>query len=70
MAIKTFTRKWGNSIGVVLPKEFVEKQKIKENQEIIINVIQEADLSNIVGMIKKRKMSGQKMKDLARKEWG
>jgi len=70
MAIKTFTRKWGNSIGVILPKEFVEKQKIKENQEIIINVIQEADLSNIFGMIKKRKMSGQKMKDLARKEWG
>ena len=69
MAIKTFTRKWGNSIGVVLPKEFVEKQKIKENQEIIINVIQEADLSNIFGIIKKRKMSGQKMKDLARKEW-
>lgn len=69
MAVKTLTRKWGNSIGVILPKEFVEKQNIKENQEIILNIVKEVDLSDIFGMIKKRKMSGQKMKDLSREEW-
>ncbi|MBI4116375.1 AbrB/MazE/SpoVT family DNA-binding domain-containing protein [Candidatus Pacearchaeota archaeon] len=69
MPIEVQTRKWGNSIGIIIPKEVVEKEKIKENQRIIVNIVKEADLSDIFGMIKKRKMSAQKMKDLSRKEW-
>jgi antitoxin component of MazEF toxin-antitoxin module len=32
------TRKWGNSIGVVLPKEEIDRLKIKENEEIILEI--------------------------------
>ncbi len=71
MATEVMTKKWGNSIGVVLPRELIEKQHIKENQKIIINVIREADLSDIFGSVKgKLKMSGQKLKDLAKEGWG
>ena len=70
MATEVITKKWGNSIGVVLPKELVEKQHIKENQKIIINIFREADLSDIFGSVKgKLKMGGQKLKDLARGGW-
>lgn len=70
MATEVMTKKWGNSIGVVLPRELVEKQHIKKNQKIIINVIKEADLSDIFGSVKgKLKMSGQKLKDLAKEGW-
>lgn len=70
MATEVITKKWGNSIGVVLPKELVEKQHIKENQKIIINIFKEADLSDIFGSVKgKLKMGGQKLKDLARDGW-
>ncbi len=62
-------KKWGNSIGIVLPKEFVEKENIEENKEILIRVIKKADLSDIFGLVKNRKLSGQKMKNLSREEW-
>ncbi len=36
MEIETFTRKWGNSIAVIIPSNIVEQQKLKENEEIIV----------------------------------
>ena len=63
------TRKWGNSIGIILPKDLVEKQNLKENEMIVVNVVKKIDFSDVFGMIKKRKMSGQKMKDLSREDW-
>ena len=69
MATEVTIKKWGNSMGVLLPKELVEKERLKENQKININIVKEVNLSDIFGMIKNRKMSGQKMKDLARQGW-
>jgi len=69
MAIEVTVKKWGNSFGIVLPKEVVERENLRENRRIIINIIKQADLSDIFGLVKARKMSGQKMKDLSRKEW-
>ncbi len=36
MEIETLTRKWGNSIAVIIPSRIVEQEKLKENQEIIV----------------------------------
>lgn len=71
MGIKTTTRRWGNSIGIRLPKDFVKKKNLKENMEVRVEVITEKDineLDEIFGSLK-RKASGQKIKDLARKGW-
>ena len=38
MEIKAKTRKWGNSIGVILPKELVRVEKIKANEEITLHI--------------------------------
>ena len=38
MEIKVIPKKWGSSLGIVLPKEVVDAKKIKENKEIIIEV--------------------------------
>ena len=38
MEIKAKTKKWGNSIGVLIPKEVVEEEKIKPNQEITLMI--------------------------------
>ena len=70
MAIEVQTKKWGNSIGIIIPRNVVEKEKIKENQKIIVNIIKKADLSDIFGSLRgKLKMSAQEVKDLSRKEW-
>lgn len=68
MAIEVVLKRWGNSMGVVLPKEMVEKEELKENQRVLIEVIKEADLTDIFGTLK-RKMSGQEFKDMVRKGW-
>jgi hypothetical protein len=71
MEIKTTTRKWGNSIGIRLPKEFVKKKDLKENMEVRVEVITENDfnkLDEVFGSLK-RKASGQKIKDLGREGW-
>jgi len=69
MATEVLIRKWGNSIGVVLPKEFVKDNGLKENEKVLIDVVKEADLTKLFGSLK-RKMSGQAFKDMVRKGWG
>ncbi|MEK6917979.1 MAG: hypothetical protein AABW51_03455 [Nanoarchaeota archaeon] len=69
MATEVIVKKWGNSMGIILPKELVEKEQLRENKKIFIDIIKEADFSDIFGLVKNRKMSGQKMKDISRKEW-
>ncbi|MEK6908440.1 MAG: AbrB/MazE/SpoVT family DNA-binding domain-containing protein [Nanoarchaeota archaeon] len=36
--IKAITRKWGNSIAIVIPNEFANKENIKENIEVKITI--------------------------------
>ena len=69
MAVEVKVKKWGNSMGVILPKVLIEKEHLRENDTINIELVKEADLSNIFGSIKKRKMSGQKFKDMVREGW-
>lgn len=38
MAIEVKTRRWGNSIGVVIPNEAIERLNIKPEEEIIIEI--------------------------------
>lgn len=64
------TRKWGNSLGITLPKELVEQQHIKENEEIKILILKKSQTAErLFGMFKgKIKGSGQEIKDMIRKE--
>ena len=38
MEIKAKTKKWGNSIGVLIPKEVIRRENIKPEQEIILTI--------------------------------
>lgn len=69
MAIEVKVKRWGNSMGVILPRGFIEKEKLKENDKVVIEVVKEADLSNIFGSLKKKRISGQEFKDIVRKGW-
>lgn len=69
MAVEVKIKKWGNSMGVILPKGIIEEKGLEENDTIFVEIVREADLSDAFGMIKKRRMSGQKAKDLMRQGW-
>ena len=70
MAVKVKLRKWGNSMGALFPKSFIESEGLKENDEILLERIREADLSDVFGSLKGNKMTGQQFKDMVRKGGG
>ena len=39
MEIGAKTKKWGSSLGVIIPKEIVKKERLQEGQEIRIEII-------------------------------
>ena len=39
MAVEVQLKKWGNSVGVVLPREIVEQKKLKESDKIVIEIV-------------------------------
>ena len=68
--IKLKARKWGNSLGVVIPNEISKELNIKENEDIEIILLKNNNvLKETFGMLRgKIKESSQKMKDRLRKE--
>ncbi len=71
MEIKAITRKWGNSIAVVIPKDVADKQQIHENQEIVITIENEKPKAGeFFGLLKNGfKETAQEIKDEARRGW-
>jgi len=65
-----FVKKWGNSLGAVLPNSIVQKDNLKENDKIRIFVVKKSDvLKKTFGKLKgKIKQSSQEMKDEFRKK--
>ena len=61
-------KKWGSSMAVIIPREILRNQNIREGDDIAINVIKKGNLRDVFGKLK-TKMSGQEFKDLARIGW-
>lgn len=39
MEIETKTKKWGSSIGIIIPKKIVREERIQEGQDIRIDIL-------------------------------
>ena len=68
MVIEVKLKKFGNSIGILLPEKIVKEKRLKHNEKILIDIFKIANLSDIFGSLKLG-MSAQKMKDESRKIW-
>ncbi len=71
MEVKAITRKWGNSIAVVIPNEVVNKENLKENIEITISIERTRPKAGKLWGIGKGKFkkSAQEIKDEMRAGW-
>ena len=70
MEVKVKAKRWGSSIGVIIPKEIVEARRIKENDEVIIEVKNRPLAGEFFGRLKgKLKKSAQEIKDEMRRGW-
>jgi len=64
--VEVTARKWGNSVGISLPKEVAEKANIKPDKEIRLFIQEKkVDLSKVFGTLK-IKESTQKILDKIR----
>ncbi len=63
-------KKWGNSFGVILPKEVMDNAGLHENSQVHLIVLPKKNvLKKTFGSLsKKLKITGQEAKDLARAE--
>lgn len=56
--IATKTRKWGNSLGIIIPKEEVKNMSLKENQTVIVEITKkENPLKELFGSGKHNKIT-------------
>ncbi len=63
------TKKWGSSIGIIIPKDIVDKERIKLGDKIIVEIKKRPIAKEFFGMLSEWKEDPQKLKDEARKGW-
>lgn len=64
------TRRWGNSLGMIIPREIVDQEKIKENEQIRVLILkQNKPVKQSFGLLKKKTTkTTQEWKDELKKE--
>ncbi len=67
--VKGRIREWGNSLGIVIPKEKIKETGLVKDQEVTIDVQAENPIKTLFGSLKGWKIDAQKAKDELRKEW-
>ena len=67
MAIRTIVRRWGNSLGLVIPREEASKEGIVENDEVEVVIRKAVDIRQLFGKFKFKDL--QRLKDELREGW-
>ena len=62
-------KKWGSSLGVIIPKTVVEQQHISEGEQIVVAIKKQHLAKEFFGILSAWKKSAQKLKDEAREGW-
>lgn len=68
MHAKSKLKRWGNSYGVIVPKELIEKEGIKEGELVEISVRRTVDVRRLFGRYRFKNLQAQK--ESMRKGWG
>jgi antitoxin component of MazEF toxin-antitoxin module len=63
MEFKTKAKKWGNSLGIILPKRLTRKEHIKAGNEITIQIKEKNVLRETFGMFKFKKSVQEMMRE-------
>ena len=69
LRVRGVVRRIGNSLGLIIPWEEVQKHKIREGDVVELEVEKRVNLRELFGAFEFPK-SSQQMKDEARAEWG
>lgn len=64
-------RKWGSSMGIIIPKKIMEKEDLKQNQQVSVFIIKHDPhvLRSTFGTLPKGKKSTQEIMDEIDEGW-
>ena len=67
--IKARVRAWGNSMGIIIPSDIVEREHIKPNMEIELMLLHDSCkvLQEMYGAMRGSKVTAQQFKDELRR---
>ena len=68
MKLITKPKEWGNSLGIIIPREFARKNDINTETVIEVDIKRKNPLKELFGAAKDLKIDAQKMKDELREE--
>lgn len=68
--VEAKVRKWGRSFGVVIPKEMIREEKIKENETVRLLIGKKRNvLKETFGTFKFRKSTQEMLDEIDRESW-
>ena len=68
--VEVFAKRWGSSIGIIIPKEIVDQEHIALHEKIRIEIKKTHTAQEVWGLLPKGwKKSTQALKDEAREGW-
>ncbi|MBI2542361.1 AbrB/MazE/SpoVT family DNA-binding domain-containing protein [Candidatus Woesearchaeota archaeon] len=69
--VEAKVRKWGRSFGVVIPKEKIKEEGIKENQTVTLLIGKRTNvLKETFGTLKFKKSTDEMMQEIDKELWG
>ena len=67
--VECITKKWGSSIGIVIPNDVIKEERIKPNEKVTVNIKKGLKLRDVFGILPRGKIDTQTLKDRAREGW-
>jgi antitoxin component of MazEF toxin-antitoxin module len=70
--VKVKAKQWGSSLGFIIPNEIVKEQRIKEGDELQVEVQKVTDIEKLFGIAHGKRpagMTAQQIKDELRAGW-
>lgn len=65
MAIEVKTKKWGNSLGLIIPSETADELNLKPQETIVIEITKKENvLRELFGAMKSKKPTEQILKEI------
>lgn len=66
---ESIVRKWGNSLGVIIPKEMAEEEHLTENEKVVISIKKGHKAKEFFGMFPDWKTPTAELKKEMKKGW-
>ena len=67
-ATRATVRRWGSSLATVIPPEALKAEGLKEGDEVVLEVHKARALRDVFGLLSKKPLHAQKIKDALRRE--